>query len=418
MANKATGLKGVTVEEIAKTSLVEAGIFNVSLPDRSRVVVIANTLWPTHDRNMHEQIMAYLRDFKPHAIVLLGHMINNEAFQALFEAEKNYLYRAKHPAEVLAAKAAGSFDAQVTHLRKQAGEYLSSFVVGDAKVFFIPAILTEHKLVKRLMQEKERRDNFVNNHPEAADQPSDPDKVIPRKPRDFFFLNTNPRVKVLPYNAALLANDHTLFMIGDFKRRNEGDAAHLEWQQRHYPAIIRSLDGKLASGWFSTTEHTQPTLIKKTFQVHEIGYLWNEVENGQLRDYDRRSPGFFAGTYVDGELFGTTIDIIRGDDGRRSFMGLDGTMYTEPTPGDLPNGVEVTLGDEETYKVSETLSGEDDDDDGDGDSAAPAADTPAPKAKSAAKSASTARKPRTRATTGKAKTAASKKPAAKPARKR
>jgi hypothetical protein len=67
--------------------------------------------------------------------------------------------------------------------------------------------------------------------------------------------------------------------------------AHLEWQQRHYPAIIRSLDGKLASGWFSTTEHTQPTLIKKTFQVHEIGYLWNEVEKRSAARLRSPLPG-------------------------------------------------------------------------------------------------------------------------------
>ena len=237
--------------------------------------------------------------------------------------------------------AAGSFDDQVQYLRREASKYIGSFAVGKAKVVYIPAILTEHKLVKRVSQEKERRDNFVDNHPEAADQPSDPYRKIPTEFRDFLYLNSNPRVKVLPYNSALLANDHTLFMIGDFKRRNEGDAVLVEWQQRHYQAIIRSLDGKLASGWFTTTEHTQPTMTVQQFQVHEIGFLWDEVENEQLRDYDRRAQGFFAGVYVDGELFGSTVDILRGDDDRRSFYAPNNKMYTEDKPGNMPLGTDT-----------------------------------------------------------------------------
>ncbi|MCA0316385.1 MAG: hypothetical protein LCH63_21370 [Candidatus Melainabacteria bacterium] len=375
MANRATRLKGVTVEEIAKTSLAEAGIHTVNLPNGTRVVAIANTLWPMHDRNMHVEIMKFLADYQPDLVVLLGHMVNNEAFQALFESEKNYLHRPEHPPEVKAALAAGSFDDQVQYLRREASKYIGSFAVGKAKVVYIPAILTEHKLVKRVSQEKERRDNYVDNHPEAADQPSDPLRKLPIDFRNFLYLNKNPRVRVLPYNSALLANNHTLFMIGDFKRRNEGDAALVEWQQRHYPAIIRSLDGKLASGWFTTTEHTQPTLTVMQHQVHEIGFLWDEVQNGQLRDYDRRAQGFFAGIYVDGELFGSTIDILRGDDDRRSFYAPDGTLYTEDTPGNMPHGTTLSLDDEPVTDDDDWVLRDDDgEDDDEGEEVKPAAE--------------------------------------------
>jgi hypothetical protein len=403
MANKATRLKGVTVEEIAKTSLAEAGIHTMDLPNGKRIMAIANTLWPMHDRNMYEQILKFAADYKPSLIVLLGHMINNEAFQALFESEKNYLQRPEHPKEVLAAMKAGSFDDQIQHLRRAAGEFISSFAVGGAKVVYIPAILTEHKLVKRVSQEKERRDNYVDNHPEAADQPSDPYRKIPLNIRDFFYLNNSPRVKVLPYNSALLVNDHTLLLIGDYKRRNEGDAVLVEWMQRHYPAIIRSLDGKLASGWFTTTEHTQPGLTVAQFQVHEIGFLWDEVENGQLRDYDRRAQGFFAGEYVDGELFGSTIDVLRGADNCRAFYAPNGQIYAEATPGNMPNGNKLTLDDERVSDdVDWVLPVEDEGDEGDGEGnkgaekseSKPAAKKPArkPAAKAPAKAAASKKK--------------------------
>ena len=132
MANRATRLKGVTVEEIAKTSLAEAGIHTVSLPNGTRVVAIANTLWPMHDRNMHVEIMKFLADYQPDLVVLLGHMVNNESFQSLFESEKNYLHRPEHPPEVKAALAAGSFDDQVQYLRREASKYIGSFAVGKA----------------------------------------------------------------------------------------------------------------------------------------------------------------------------------------------------------------------------------------------------------------------------------------------
>lgn len=347
MANQATKLKGVTVEEIAKTSLAEAGLFTMSLSNGASVVAIANVLWPMHDRNLYDMVMRFLDATKPDLVVLLGHMINNEAFQALFESEKNYLNKPVFPPEVLAAKAAGSFDDQVQHLRRAGSAFISSFANCGAKVVYVPGILTEHKAVKRVLQEKERRDAYMDNHPDASDRPSDPDRKIPINFRDFLYLNGNPRIRVLPYNAALLVNDHSLFMIGDFKRRNEGDAALVEWQQRHFRAIIRSLNGSLASGWFSTTEHTQPTLTKVPNQAHEIGYLWDEVANGQMRDYDRRAPGFFAGRYIDNELFGSTIVILRGNDGKRAFYAPDGDIYEEPTAGAVPNGTEITLADEE-----------------------------------------------------------------------
>jgi hypothetical protein len=135
-------------------------------------------------------------------------------------------------------------------------------------------------------------------------------------------------------------------MIGDFKRRHAGDAAFIEWEQRGY-SIVRSFGGMLSSGWHTTTKHTQPALTKLQHQEHETGYIWDDRLNGHLRDYDRRAPGFFSGEYRLGELFGSCIQIIRGNDERRSFMGTDFRMYTEEEAGGLDNGGVLSLEDEE-----------------------------------------------------------------------
>jgi len=202
-------------------------------------------------------------------------------------------------------------------------------------VFFIPGVSTEYKIIEWVQQEKDFRDKWVTNHPEAPDMPSDPDRKIPSQFDKFLFLNKSKRVKVLPYEAALLINEHTLYMIGDFKRRHPGDAVAVEAEQRHY-SIVRSFDGKLSSAWETKVLHTQPQLLKEYTENHEVGYFWDDLLNGHLRDYDRRAQGFFYGEYHLGELFAETAFVMRGTDGCRSFV-INGKPYTEETPGGLHN---------------------------------------------------------------------------------
>lgn len=346
MANKATNYKQVVVKEIPRTSLAEAGIFHLTMPDGARVVSIANSLWPHHDRNVHDMIMRYLAAYKPKLVVLHGQMIDHDAFKSLTEDEKNYLHPAIDMPEVAEARKAGIFDLQLASLRKAAGEYISSFSNCGAKVVYIPGVRTEHKLMEWVQQEKATRDAYVANNPERSDQPTDPNRKVPSDFAKFLYLNGNGRVKVLGYEAGLLVNNHTLYMIGDFKRRHAGDAAFIEWEQRGY-SIVRSFGGMLSSGWHTTTKHTQPALTKLQHQEHETGYIWDDRLNGHLRDYDRRAPGFFSGEYRLGELFGTCIQIIRGNDDRRSFLGTDFRIYSEEEPGGLDNGGVLSLDDEE-----------------------------------------------------------------------
>ncbi len=346
MANKATSYKQVVVKEIPRTSLAEAGIFTLTVPDGGRVVSIANSLWPHHDRNVHDMIMRYLAAYKPKLVVLHGQMIDHDAFKSLTEDEKNYLHPAIDMPEVAEARKAGIFDNQLASLRKAAGEYIASFAKCGAKVIYIPGVRTEQKLMEWVQQEKSTRDAYVANNPERSDQPTDPNRKVPSDFAKFLYLNGNGRVKVLGYEAGLLVNDHTLYLIGDFKRRHAGDAAYIEWEQRGY-SIVRSFGGMLSSGWHTTTKHTQPALTKLQHQTHETGYIWDDRLNGHLRDYDRRAPGFFSGEYRLGELFGTCIQIIRGNDDRRSFLGTDFRIYSEEEPGGLDNGGVLSLDDEE-----------------------------------------------------------------------
>jgi hypothetical protein len=212
-------------------------------------------------------------------------------------------------------------------------------------------------------------------------------------------------------------------MIGDFKRRHAGDAAFIEWEQRGY-SIVRSFGGMLSSGWHTTTKHTQPSLTKLQHQEHETGYIWDDRLNGHLRDYDRRAPGFFSGEYRLGELFGTCIQIIRGNDDRRSFLGTDFRIYTEEEAGGLDNGGTLSLDDEEVtpdddwHYPEDAEGGADNSDTGHNTGVAGSAGSPVPvveaeiveaKPKAAVKR---VRKPRAKAPASKAKTAA-KKPVSK-----
>jgi hypothetical protein len=430
MPSKATYNKSVVVKEIPRTSLAEAGIYRLSLPNNgAKVIALANARWPHQDRALDAMFKQFITDYQPDVVVLLGQMLDHEAFKSLTEDERNYLHKHPDTNEVSIARDAGSFEDQVKSLREQAGEYISSFAIGKTKVFFIPGVSTEYKIIEWVQQEKDFRDKWVTNHPEAPDMPSDPDRKIPSQFDKFLFLNKSKRVKVLPYEAALLINEHTLYMIGDFKRRHPGDAVAVEAEQRHY-SIVRSFDGKLSSAWETKVLHTQPQLLKEYTENHEVGYFWDDLLNGHLRDYDRRAQGFFYGEYHLGELFAETAFVMRGTDGCRSFV-INGKAYTEETPGGLHNGGDVSLDDEPLTEDEEwnDFSGPESEEagsEGEGNSAvveAPAetapvvaapAVTPAPKAaaKPAAKKTArkTVRKP--------AAKAAAKRPAKKAASKR
>lgn len=346
---KGTHFKSVVVKEDPKTSLAEAGVYSLSLEDGKRVVAIGHTYFPNHDRSLHQVLLQYLRDTRPGVVILLGGIVDEEPFRSLAEEEDNYLHDMPDAPEFAAARQKEGFEAQVLALGKFCGEYIKSFAeASGGKVIYIPSAThlsmpNEVRLMEFVQRRKKVLDAWSENHPDATELPSDPDIELPKKLAQLFGIDGLPEIEVLRYGSAVKVNGETLFMIGDFRRRHPGDASKVEWEQRGLN-IVRSFDGKLASGWMTTPDHTLPGLVLNFHEFHEVGYLWDATRMGHLRDYDRRASGFWTGVVARGELFGQSVVILRGDDRRRSFV-VDGVPYTEAEPGALANGKELALPD-------------------------------------------------------------------------
>lgn len=344
---KSTKFKSVVVKEDPKTSLAEAGISSLRLTNGMRVVTVGHANYPNHDRPIYAQVLNYLRDSKPAVTILLGSMIDEDAFRALLEEEENYLHEVPDAPEVQAARALQGMENQVMALGKSCGDFIKSFAdASGGRVIYIPSAThlsmgNEVRIIEAIQQKKRVLDNWSANHADAPETPSDPTIELPKKLAKLLQIDEDPRIITLRYGAAVKVNGKVLFMIGDFRRRHPGDAAKVEWEQRGCD-IVRSFDGKLASAWMTTPKHSLPGLVLNFWQFHEVGYLWDSTRMGHLRDYDRRALGFWTGVSYEGELFGQSVPVIRGEDGRRSFV-VDGVTYTEDTPGALPNGSEITL---------------------------------------------------------------------------
>lgn len=344
---KGTHFKRVVVKEDPKTSLHEAGIYKMTLKDGMRVIALGHLYFPHHDQAMVEQVLQYIRDSKPDVVFLLGGIVDEEAFKRFGEDEDNYLHDYPDAPEVAKAMEEGGFEDQVLALGEMCGKFIEQFQeASGGKVIYIPSAThlsmpNEIRLMEWIQQTKRVRDEWGARHSKASEMPSDPTISLTNKLDVLFNLHKNPNIHVLRYGSAVLLNGETLFMIGDFRRRNAADGSAVEWEQRQYN-IVRSFDGKVASAWRTSPHHTMPALTVKHQEFHEVGHMWDPACMGHLRDYDRRATGFFTGTIVHNELFGQSIPVIRGNDDRRSFV-VDAVAYTEPTPGCLPNGHEITL---------------------------------------------------------------------------
>jgi hypothetical protein len=208
----------------------------------------------------------------------------------------------------------------------------------------------EVRMVEWIQATKRYLDGWMQNHPASSDVLSDPADQLPKKLEELFGLEDMDNIKVLRYGAGIKVNNDVLFMIGDFRRRNAGDASGVEWEQRGC-SVVRSFDGKVASWWKTTPDHTLPGLRLKHWQGHEIGYLWDPIHMAHLRDYDRRAPGFWQGRIVYGKVVGRSVPVRRGSDGRRSFV-ITGKPYTEAEPG-------CTFCGEELFIPADKAEGED-----------------------------------------------------------
>jgi len=351
---KSTKFKKVVVREDAKTSLRAAKIHPLTLKHGQKIVAAAHLYFPYHDRSMFETWLKFLEEQKPAVVLLLGGIVSEDAFKALWEDEDNYLHDYPEVPEVQEAKEAGLFEDRVMTLANRIREELFVRIAkaSGATVIWDPSwthlsMANEVRTVEWIQSTKRFLDGWTQNHPDSPDILSDPSVRIPRELDQLFGLkgmdgkDGRAHIKVLRYGAGVKVNDSLLFMIGDFRRRNAGDASQVEWEQRG-TSIVRSFDGKVASWWMTTPDHSLPGLRLKFWQGHEIGYMWDPIQNAHFRDYDRRAAGFWWGRIRFGKVEGRSIPFRRGGDGRRSFV-VNGKAYTEAEPGCTWCGEEITL---------------------------------------------------------------------------
>ncbi len=345
--SKSTGFKSVVVKEDAKTSLAEAGIYNLTLESGRRIVALAHMFFPDHDRAMFKVVLQYLKAAKPDVVFLLGGIVNEEAFKALVEVEVNYLHEFDDAPEVIEARKAGLFEDRVLALGKSCGNFIRQIQkASGGSVFYVPSAThlsmpNEVRLMEFIQAKKAYLDNWAANHPDASDLPSDPTRELPKRLDELFKIANEPKIKVLRFGSAVMVNDNTLFMIGDFRRRNPGDSSKVEWEQR-LVNIVRSFDGKVASSWMTTPDNSFPSHQMKFWHFHEVGHLWDNTRMGHLRDYDKRCQGFWTGVVIGSEIFGKSVASIAGNCGRRSFV-IDGNVYTEAKPAKTSNGEMLKL---------------------------------------------------------------------------
>lgn len=346
MAKKNSMLKPVVVKEHAVQGLPEAGIYDLQLDNGTKIVAVANTLFPNHDENAVKLILAHIERTRPEVVFLLGHIADEDSFRALADTEFNFLHRAKDREQLAEAIAQDGFEEKVLSLGKANGEFIKRFAAFGASVFYIPSwtnigLPNELGIMDYVQMKKRFLDSWAANHPDASDIPSDPSVQLPTEIDALFGIDGLENIQVLPYGAAVLVNGTALFMVGSFRRRAAGDSAQEEWAQRGYD-IVKSVDGKSGSAWWTDIEHTLPEPVYNSHQTHEIGYLWQANRNGHLGDYHRRSQSFGAFTIYFDHLFGEVIPFVPGTDGRRSIV-IEGVSYTEETNGAKKNGGTLKL---------------------------------------------------------------------------
>jgi hypothetical protein len=199
----------------------------------------------------------------------------------------------------------------------------------------------EFRVMEWIQNTKRAADKHMRNNPDGSDILTDKNVPITEDLGELFGLDGLPNFKVTRYGAGILVNKKLLFMLGSYKRRQPGMASFEDWKARGV-SLVRSFDGKVASWWMTTPEHTLPGLRLNHWQGHEIGFLFDPIQMSHLEDYDYRSQGFWTGCVVHGEVIGRSVPIIRGLDGRRSFVVHD-KAYTEPTPGCTYEREEIIL---------------------------------------------------------------------------
>jgi hypothetical protein len=366
------GVLNVVVSPWHKTSLLEAGVYDLQLEEGAKFVALAHCQYPDHDRSLVEGIVyPFLEQYKPDAVFLLGGMIHDDAFNNFAPRDDKRVTVHQQPLapEIVAvlskhlgtstkdSKAADDGDELAYKFRDMVfnfgadhcGQFIDSFSQpASSQVFYIPSasplLPNEAEIMnflyyasKRVVGHLQKVRTWMDKHPDEAPPPAERPKVleegsmddVPTRTQDFarlLGLVDHPRVQVLRFSSGIRVNDTDLFMVGDFRRRNSLTAGMTEFEQLHHN-IWRSFDGKVADGWFTTLAQSLPTR-RRQYQFHEIGNLMDSERMGYQRGYDRWGKSIVAGRVVRGQLHGCNIPIIRGANGRRGIV-FDGIAYEE-----------------------------------------------------------------------------------------
>ena len=327
----------VTIRPQVKTCPEAVGVYDLALPDGTKVVAIGHSYWPSHDRSLVDALKQYLAKAKPDVIFFLGGAIHEEAFKAVVDDNDDLttkLIGEDVPPELAKVmEQHEGMEDRFLALARQGGKFIAAFAeVSGAHLFYLPSVAgampNEIDIHRFVLEQKQRADAWVDRQPDQAKKGPD----IPVSFGAFLGLHKHPQVTVLPFGAAVMVNKTDLFKVGDFKRRHPGSSGLVEWQQTGMN-IIRSYPGMVASGWFTTPVHTMPASVRNFNQFHEVGNLFSiRAGLGYLRTYERRAKGFLVGTYAGGKLFAHSVPFVPGKDGRRGFV-IDGNAYSEETAG-------------------------------------------------------------------------------------
>ncbi len=315
----------VAIRPLVKTCPEETGINRLSLPDGTKILVLAHAYFPSHDRELHSAVLKLLKAERPEITIMLGGMIHEEAFKAVVDDEDvvTKLTKAFVPPEIASImEKHDGIEKRFLTLGKLGGDYIASFAkASGGHVYFIPSVTgmmpNEVDIMRFVLEQKERLDAWADRHPDEAVKGPD----IPQDFAEFLGLAGNPNVTVLPYGSALVLNDSSMFVIGDFRRRNPLTAGKTE--QANHPdmdVVVRSFDGKVSSSWETFPLNTMPEATRRFRGVHEVGNLFDLSKGlGYLRNYDLRAKGIWYGEIRGGRAHGWSVPAIAGNDGRRAF---------------------------------------------------------------------------------------------------
>lgn len=356
MAKKNNTFKQITIREHPVQSLFEAGAFGLDLAKGDQLVVVGNTLFPNHDESKVQLALRHIKDCAKQTaltgnrtvVVMLGPIVDEESAKSLWNKEMNFIHQQDDPQVVKDALKQRGYDKRIMYFWKQCGKFVKRFAVPGVQLFYIPSHINlgmpnEHDMLEDAHTTKRVLDNWTANNPEATDMPSTLGISLPESIEEAFGLTGLENIQVLPFGAGIFVNNNTIITLGGFRRRQPGDAPHVQWEQTGYN-VIMATDGKSSSAWWTRTDSNFPESVFKQMMVFQVGYLWNRKVNGHLGDYHRRASSI--GSWVVGHagiLHGRVAPILTGKRDRKLQLLVRGKTYVEDQPTTAPNGRQLTL---------------------------------------------------------------------------